>query len=213
MRVNFQVKSLCPNIPAFTLSEVMLVLSVIGVIAALTIPGLIQSLNDRQSKVVLKKTFSSLNQAALSIINEYGSFKNILSTNENDKLSNLFQTQFNVIKTCNMGSLNNGCWKAADDCTAMADCVVADNSGFVTNAGAFVTFDYNYPDCTGEVESKVCGSITVDVNGASAPNKTGKDIFGFYITENSVKPKGYKGEVACDSTGGIGCSAQYLMGN
>lgn len=39
------------KLKAFTLSEVMLVLSVIGVISALTLPGIIQNTNDKQMKI------------------------------------------------------------------------------------------------------------------------------------------------------------------
>lgn len=64
----------------FTLAEVLLVLSVIGVVAALTIPTLIQKVNDDQYKVKWKKTYSVVSQIGTSLFSEYGgSLKGVCS--------------------------------------------------------------------------------------------------------------------------------------
>lgn len=55
---------------AFTLSEVMLVLSVIGVVAALTIPGIVQNLNESGYKTTYKKAFATANQVFQRASNE-----------------------------------------------------------------------------------------------------------------------------------------------
>lgn len=58
------------GLKAFTLSEVMLVLSVIGVVAALTIPGIIQNLNELGYKTTYKKAFANANQVFQRASNE-----------------------------------------------------------------------------------------------------------------------------------------------
>lgn len=61
--------------PAFTLAEVLITLGIIGVVAAMTLPALIQ---DHAKKVVearLKKFYSSINQAILMAENDYGDKK------------------------------------------------------------------------------------------------------------------------------------------
>lgn len=47
----------------FTLSEVLITLGIIGIVAALTIPGLITKCKEMQYRVTYKKVYSSLNQA------------------------------------------------------------------------------------------------------------------------------------------------------
>lgn len=48
---------------AFTLAEVLITLGIIGVIAALTLPGLIQGYRKKVTETALKKAYSQLSQA------------------------------------------------------------------------------------------------------------------------------------------------------
>ena len=48
---------------AFTLAEVLLVLAIIGVIAALTIPAVMQQSSEKKFAALAKKTFSTLQNA------------------------------------------------------------------------------------------------------------------------------------------------------
>ncbi len=57
---------------AFTLAEVLITLGIIGVVASMTLPALIQKNNEKQIVVRLKKLYSMLQHAHLNIINEYG---------------------------------------------------------------------------------------------------------------------------------------------
>lgn len=56
---------------AFTLSEVLITLGVIGVVAALTIPGLIQMYRRHEVEAKLQENYSKLAQCMKSILNEY----------------------------------------------------------------------------------------------------------------------------------------------
>ncbi|MFA6989692.1 MAG: type II secretion system protein, partial [Candidatus Gastranaerophilaceae bacterium] len=47
----------------FTLAEVLITLAIIGVVAAMSIPGLINSTNKMENVVALKKAFSTLSSA------------------------------------------------------------------------------------------------------------------------------------------------------
>ena len=57
----------------FTLAEVLITLSIIGVVAALTIPTLIQRTGDEEMVSKLGKAYSTLSQATESIMTEQGS--------------------------------------------------------------------------------------------------------------------------------------------
>ena len=56
----------------FTLAEVLITLGIIGVVAALTIPPLIQSHRKHVVETSLKKFYSEFNQAVLRVNEEYG---------------------------------------------------------------------------------------------------------------------------------------------
>lgn len=57
---------------AFTLAEVLITLGIIGVVAALTIPGLITNIRHRDYTAKLKKFYSTMNQVIISAEDEYG---------------------------------------------------------------------------------------------------------------------------------------------
>lgn len=57
---------------AFTLAEVLITLGIIGVVAAITIPGLITKYQKLATVVKLKKVYSQLNQVMLSINDDPG---------------------------------------------------------------------------------------------------------------------------------------------
>ena len=61
---------------AFTLAEVLVTLGIIGVVAALTMPSLIQNHNKQIIETRLKKFYSTINQAILMAEQD----KNIMRT-------------------------------------------------------------------------------------------------------------------------------------
>lgn len=59
----------------FTLAEVLITLGIIGVVAAITLPTLIQKNNNTVVETRLKKFYSAMNQAVLRAENDYGDKK------------------------------------------------------------------------------------------------------------------------------------------
>ena len=57
---------------AFTLAEVLITLGIIGVVAAMTMPVLIQKHRNQEVEVRLKKFYSSYNQALIMAESEFG---------------------------------------------------------------------------------------------------------------------------------------------
>lgn len=60
------------KIMAFTLAEVLITLGIIGVVAALTVPTLVQRYKEKATVTKVNKVYSILSNALLSAINEYG---------------------------------------------------------------------------------------------------------------------------------------------
>ena len=60
---------------AFTLAEVLITLGIIGIVAAMTMPALIQKNNNKVVETRLKKFYSAINQAVLMAEKDYGDKK------------------------------------------------------------------------------------------------------------------------------------------
>ena len=55
----------------FTFAEVLITLGIIGVVAAMTIPGLIQNSKNKELQTKLKKAYSDWNQIAMKFMEEH----------------------------------------------------------------------------------------------------------------------------------------------
>ena len=64
--MNFKSKS------AFSLVETLLALLIVGVVAAITIPQLMQKTQDNEFKNDLRKTFSVISQASIRLASDNG---------------------------------------------------------------------------------------------------------------------------------------------
>ena len=94
------------NFSAFTLSEVLITLGIIGVVAAITMPSLIANINDRvnserQANIALKVTQAMEKMKALGKLNE-----NYDST---ESFVNELQKHLKVAKICNSSNIAD-CW-------------------------------------------------------------------------------------------------------
>ncbi|CCY25513.1 putative uncharacterized protein [Brachyspira sp. CAG:484] len=165
---------------AFTLAEVLITLGIIGVVAAMTMPTLMNSTNGAQYKTAYKKALSVLSQAVVLnvALDDYDlSQATETSTKATDgssaSLYNLFNNRMNVVKT-DTGS-GTATWT-----TNVSDVKLGPGSGNYTlyfNDGITFTFpktgakaanctEGNATDTTG---NKCYGVI--DVNGEKNPNK------------------------------------------
>ena len=169
---------------AFTLAEVLITLGIIGVVAALTLPTLIQNHQKQVYVTQLKKAYSTLNNA----FNKMAADEGVVDWNqtycssslwvENDleatnaNLNECFDRiakQMKVVKYKRYGEPCNGTWcefwgSVSDDdwLSRTSIMVTADGITYLFNCGAA------YYD------------ILVDVNGVTkGPNKAGRDVFEF----------------------------------
>lgn len=152
---------------AFTLSEILLVLSVIGVIAALTIPTLISNIQDQQFKTGYRKVFSLasqvINMANINNELEFAGGDCGYSANRNN--FNAMKAKFNVLKEC--GLSYQDCWDTTGE--------KYHNTMPTSGSTAFI-------DASGVawVSLQDCGAFIVDLNAQKPPNKYGRDRFPFY---------------------------------
>ena len=161
---------------AFTLAEVLITLGIIGVVAAMTMPTLMNSTNGAQYKTAYKKALSVLSQAVVLnvALDDYDlSQATSTATGTNDaSLYSLFYNRMNVVKT----TVGTG-WSATGTAgqTTLTTFGASNNYILFFNDGITFTFPKNAGNCTEgnsggtTTESKCHGMI--DVNGKKNPNK------------------------------------------
>ena len=180
---------------AFTLAEVLITLGIIGVVAAMTMPSLIQEHREKATVAKLKKVYSNLNNAFILSISEYGSVNDwgITSAEIDNKGSDLIARRLKEFmisaKDCNS---DGGCF--GEDTYKTLGPVSERFSGAANTFSTFILADGTSIGIWGVGSINNYGMIIVDINGKQRPNTTGKDAFWFKITENSIVPLGLKGE-------------------
>ena len=168
---------------AFTLAEVLITLGIIGVVAAMTMPTLLNSTQGAQYRTAYKKALSVLSQAVVLnvALDDYDlSQASITSgTEQTDGTSasvfNLFNNRMNVAKVC---GANSTCADAekwpANNNSEKIKFGEADNYTFFFNDGITLTFKANAANCTegNATDLTVTRCLgAIDVNGAKNPNR------------------------------------------
>ena len=182
------------NRKAFTLAEVLITLGVIGVVAAITMPSVIQKQQEKVTVNRLKSAYSILSQAFQRAITENGTPDTWGMVGMNDVQSNIimgnaFVPYLKLTKNCIGQSADytrKNCSTLYSDPAIYSYIVLANGTSV-----AFRTWSNN---CTySQYYAEACGMVIVDVNGMQKPNTEGKDIFGFYMTKTKIVPFGVKG--------------------
>lgn len=208
---------------AFTLAEVLITLGIIGVVAVLTIPTLINNIQDEQYKAAWKKTYSMFANATQKIVSDNGgSIKDII-TESDDTMKVLYEENLIVSSKCDDPTSNGKCWhnngtwtllnkSAPTDTMAGEIWFIGGTAGNILSDGTLVRY-MSFDKCTQHTANN-CGYIMVDVNGFKKPNVVGKDIYAMHLTPTKLYPFGSNAdgnEDTCTATtNGFGCAAEYL---
>ena len=146
---------------AFTLAEVLITLGIIGVVAAMTMPSLIQNYKRQQATARIKKFVSVINQALISAENDLGAREDwvIGEMDNSDSAYDFLNTYIKpYIKSADIE-------KRTLFGRNMATLRFVDGSQMSVKVGA-------------------CYDIFYDINGEKGPNEKGKDIFVFILCKN-----------------------------
>ena len=159
---------------AFTLAEVLITLGIIGVVAALTMPALIQNHKKSEASARLKKFYSTMQQAILLSENENGSAKQWTKVDsiEKDPDTGLYddadaentEIYFNTYLKKYLKYLKT----EKDEETNLFKVMLTDGSSFLMRNGSCIDFIFDY-------------------NGDKFPNAEGRDRYRFVIC-----PEGYE---------------------
>jgi len=202
----------------FTLAEILITLTVIGVVAALTIPTLLQNTNQAELKTTWKRSFADLTQATEMIKNDNGgSLTGLCSDYDDTCLKNVYKPYLGYIKECDYNTAYGNCWLPLGKFYSYDGSTTSgyNPAGFILKNGQLLLVRMHTKACDLPVGNVMtCGWLGVDVNGFKPPNTYGKDEFMMYITANRAVPSGTDDSgVNCQGSGGwsgTGCSAKYL---
>lgn len=217
---------------AFTLAEVLITLGIIGVIAAITIPTLMQKTNDIETVTALKETFSILSQAYTRAVQDNGTPDTwgFTAGNMGPSLKTLVP-YLKILEDCTDGS--SGCFDGGytyymAKSLGASDYYSSTNPKLKLANGSFIIVtNINSAACkasygTSEALNNICAEYTVDINGDKQPNQFGRDTFIFWLTKYSILPAGSQENTSMysftDLTGcqdkdndyGCGCAAWVI---
>ena len=188
---------------AFTMAEVLITLGIIGIVAAITIPTLVQR---HKSKVIisqLKKSYSELQYVSDCIFNDYGeNFFNIVKANDNQGVKNIIMKYYPGSVDCPDGKCYTSKGISYITYTGTSMLAQGSNSNYYFGLAQFLTKDGRLVSVGGANDNG--RMISVDVNGPfKKPNAWGRDTFTFRITENKVSPCG--GNTSCSNVYNYNC--------
>ena len=189
---------------AFSLAEVLVTLTILGVIFVCTMPVLNISIRDKQNYTNARKTFTMLGEAmTISTLATFDYSEYIAKNDSDAKMKEWFdrflKPQLRVMKVCYNKS---GCWNPGHTYNLNGSPVYYSVKGVgvganiitaVLNDGTFINIDsYSKGSISTYfgVDIKTNDGLVVifDVNGEKGPNMMGKDIFATVFADDVLVP-------------------------
>lgn len=196
---------------AFTIAEVLITLSIIGIVASMTIPNVIANYQKHVYVTKLKKFYSQFNQALTQLSADNGCVGDLRCTGifthkdglqENKLLGDELVKYFKIIKNCGVATSSTAqCWPLVEYTyydgreSDISQLNSSNGYKFITADGASVHI-HNHgssadsvvgcwyslsTNVTGNM-SQMCADVVVDVNGLKGPNRYGRDTYFFWVT-------------------------------
>lgn len=158
---------------AFTLAEVLVTVGIIGVVAAMTVPNLMENYQRQSYITQLRKAYSELSQAAETAMADNRTQR--LDEARSIRDGSFLKTYFKTTQTC--------------DADTLSDCFVETYNSINGEAIRFRDYISGSSKCAVVASGySVCVNnayyIAVDVNGKQGPNVLGRDLFIMRYEEN-----------------------------
>ena len=193
---------------AFTLAEVLITLGIIGVVAALTIPNLIQNYQKKQWVAGLQKGYATLNQVFKTAmaedmvddvtqtelwqsipVNEYGN-RDFAPGKDYSSFVEYLKKYLKVTKFCNPTGdpLNDPCFGISYvnlDGSEQDELYIKAIRLKIYTADGMVYYLRELRDVNMKAfGGMLSGSIDIDINGDAGPNQIGRDFFPVILLKN-----------------------------
>ena len=182
----------------FTLAEVLITLAIIGVIAAITLPGLMADTTSAQIGPKLAKAVSMFEQGNEALLNA-NSADNLTDTGFLDgdtPLATYGNELSNYLKISPYTYPEDVSQDATDE-SSNASCSVgadfSEGTPFMSKDGMLYVINYSVENLisANPPHKQRIGNVYVDINGPRKPNTLGSDIFVFsWWNDGSLRPVG-----------------------
>lgn len=196
---------------SFTLAEMMVVMTIVAIMAVLTIPTVVKTNRDRTFADMLAKEYQKIETAL--ILEKFLGFDvssyQISAIDKSYKPSEFFQLLIEKLKTIkNCGATDDGCFGNSE--------LRGYSLRLVTGAGILVNDDFRGEYDSVDRTNRILGSTYIDIDGPIGANKAGIDQFGFYTTKKGLIPMGGPQDnlipfSKCLENGGYACTAWVLI--
>ena len=167
---------------AFTLSELLLSLIIVGVVAIITVPVLINNVQKKLFATQVKNFVAQIEQLAQDEMISHRT-RNLFDTDFASPLTLLTSKHFDIVKSCPVAVAHYQCWNGKDGkgykkLDGTKDLYWRNYESIVLKNGMIVGYSL---DGWGNTASNPVNQIVIDVNGYEPPNIWGRDYFTIQI--------------------------------
>ena len=203
---------------AFTLSETLITLGIIGVVATLTLPNVMTQYKNKVYVAQLQKVYNQFANAAVQKISDerVDTLAYTDLTLGSASIEKFFKDYFKISVDCGTSTTTTDCFAAS---YKSLDKSLSNIPGWRNwGAGQFYCVMLNtsasvcMKQMTSDDEDGRHGEALVlaDVNGPAAPNVGGRDLFGFTLYSDGTVSDGYRLQPSkCELAKASDASAQY----
>ena len=172
-----QAKLRDPVDPGFTMAEILLSLTIIGVVAAITLPSLTGNINERTWNTQRKALYARMSQAIalMPALNGYGTLKEESSSGAGDAVDTATET-FITSGLAKVLKINNIC-----DNEHLEDCGIV--TSFTNMAGSQIEMPSTLYELSSSFRSVIYYGLsysTIDTKAAAFETQNGESIIAFY---------------------------------
>ena len=184
-KILFKVRNSLSSQIAFTLAETLIVMGIIGVVAALTLPNLNSSTGEKEKVAKVKKIYSNLEDAVGRAQAVYGPADEWCVNYSGSCRDRIYErvTEFlKVSKVCNtVSSCPNLVFSANGNSDGISGSDQYYQHSVILADGTVVGINHRSCDSFGT------GSFLIDIDGTNkGANAEGKDVFKFFWDKNGL---------------------------
>ena len=195
----------------FTLAEILITLGIIGIVAAMTIPALVENIRDVRYRSQFFKSYALIQQT----LKKMEADDIPLTATGYDREGDPFYKKFAKYLTNATTNYSNGLTYYTLTGTSQYPSDYLDDGKILMPDGSLLIFEQ---PAAGTAFQRTW--IYVDLNGKKQPNRLGHDLFCFQLTDDGLKAMGAEGttydeNTYCNKTGGgslngIACANKVL---
>lgn len=196
----------------FTLTELLMALTIVGVLAVLTIPVMMNNIHNRVFANQVKNMAATIEQLAQDELITHRT-RDLSDTDFGDPEKLLSDKHFSIAKSCTSDESLTKCWKTTATGKEKVTYKKLNKNAIsfsgvntiILKNGVILGYKLHSPRGTS------MGAFYIDVNGNDKPNIGGRDLFSFYINSKGhiIDENAYRNENNNLETQYNNCKSDY----